>query len=224
LLSSSLQSDHKFPTAEDAMLRIWGRNNSVNVQKPLWCCEEMGVQYERVDAGGTFGVVNTPQYRNLNPNGLVPTIEDDGFVLWDSNAIVRYLAAKHSAGKLWPEDLKVRAEADKWMDWQNTMFWPIFRPLFWNLVRTPADQRDDKAMEDSRLKTTEILSYFDSHLKNRAYVAGDALTMGDIPMGCAIQRWVSLPIDHPEMPNLERWYNTLSGRAAYKKIVMIPLT
>ena len=104
------------------MLRIWGRNNSVNVQKPLWCCEEMGVQYERVDAGGTFGVVNTPQYRNLNPNGLVPTIEDDGFVLWESNAIVRYLAAKHSPGKLWPEDLKVRAEADKWMDWQTTTF------------------------------------------------------------------------------------------------------
>jgi len=206
------------------MLRIWGRNNSVNVQKPLWCCEEMGVQYERVDAGGTFGVVNTPQYRNLNPNGLVPTIEDDGFVLWESNAIVRYLAAKHSAGKLWPGDLKVRAEADKWMDWQNTTFWPTFRPLFWNLVRTPADQRDDKAIEDSRLKTAEILEYLDAHLKNRAYVAGKALTMGDIPMGCAIQRWMTLPIDHPEMPNLERWYGALSARPAYKKIVMLPLT
>jgi len=206
------------------MLRIWGRNNSVNVQKPLWCCEEMGVQYERVDAGGTFGVVNTPQYRNLNPNGLVPTIEDDGFVLWESNAIVRYLAAKHSAGKLWPDDLKVRAEADKWMDWQNTTFWPTFRPLFWNLVRTPADQRDDKAMEDSRLRTAEILEYLDAQLKNRAYVAGDALTMGDIPMGCAIQRWMTLPIDQPEMPNLERWYDALTGRPAYKKIVMLPLT
>jgi glutathione S-transferase len=222
--NSALQADNKIPTGEDAMLRIWGRNNSVNVQKPLWCCEEMGVQYERVDAGGTFGVVNTPQYRNLNPNGLVPTIEDDGFVLWESNAIVRYLAAKHSAGKLWPEDLNVRAEADKWMDWQNTTFWPTFRPLFWNLVRTPADQRDDKAMEDSRLKTAEILEYLDAHLKNRAYVAGDALTMGDIPMGCALQRWMTLPIDHPEMPNLERWYDALTGRPAYKKIVMLPLT
>ena len=205
------------------MLRIWGRNNSVNVQKPLWCCEEMGVQYERVDAGGTFGVVNTPQYRNLNPNGLVPTIEDDGFVLWESNAIVRYLAAKHGAGKLWPEDLKVRAETDKWMDWQSSTFWPTFRPLFWNLVRTPVDQRDDKAMEDSRLKTAEILEYLDAHLKNRAYVAGETLTMGDIPMGCAIQRWMTLPIDHPEMPNLERWYDALTARPAYKKIVMLPL-
>jgi glutathione S-transferase len=222
--NSALQADNRIPTGEGAMLRIWGRNNSINVQKPLWCCEEMGVQYERVDAGGTFGVVNTPQYRNLNPNGLVPTIEDDGFVLWESNAIVRYLAAKHSAGKLWPEDLKVRAEADKWMDWQNTTFWPTFRPLFWNLVRTPADQRDESAMEDSRLKTAEILEYLDAHLKNRAYVAGDALTIGDIPMGCALQRWMTLPIDHPEMPNLERWYDALTGRPAYKKIVMLPLT
>jgi glutathione S-transferase len=222
--NSALQANYKIPTGEDAMLSIWGRNNSVNVQKPLWCCEEMGVQYERVDAGGTFGVVNTPQYRNLNPNGLVPTIEDDGFVLWESNAIVRYLAAKHGAGKLWPEDLKVRAEADKWMDWQNTMFWPTFRPLFWNLVRTPADQRDESAIEDSRIKTAEILEYLDAHLKNRAYVAGDALTMGDIPMGCAIQRWMTLPIDHPEMPNLERWYDALAARPAYKKVVMLPLT
>ncbi len=124
------------------MLKIWGRNNSVNVQKVLWCCEELGLKYERLDAGGSFGVVNTPQYRALNPNGLVPTIEDGPFVLWESNAIVRYLTAKHSSGKLWPEDHKVRAEADKWMDWQNSMFWPVFRPLFWNVVRTPADERD----------------------------------------------------------------------------------
>ena len=98
------------------MLKIWGRDNSVNVQKALWCCEEMGVQYQRIDAGGTFGIVNTPQYRALNPNGLVPTIEDGPFVLWESNTIVRYLTAKHSPGKLWPEDLKVRAEADKFSD------------------------------------------------------------------------------------------------------------
>src|SRR6185295_6991094 len=155
------------------MLRIWGRSNSVNVQKALWFCEEMNLPYERVDAGGTFGVVNTQQYRHLNPNGLVPTIEEDGFVLWESNAIVRYLTAKHSLGKLWPEDLNIRAEADKWMDWQNTTFWPTFRPLFWNLVRTPPNQRDAGAMEESRLKTAEILGYLDAHLKNRAYIVGD---------------------------------------------------
>jgi glutathione S-transferase len=173
------------------MLRIWGRNNSVNVQKVLWCCEEMELPYERVDAGGSFGVVNTQQYRNLNPNGLVPTIEEDGFVLWESNAIVRYLVAKHSAGKLWPENLNVRAEADK---------------------------------EDSRLKTAELLGYLDAHVKNRAYLAGDTLSMGDIPLGCAIWRWMGLPVERPELPHVQRWFDSLGARIAYKKVVMLPLT
>ena len=206
------------------MLKIWGRNNSVNVQKVLWCCEEMQIQYQRLDAGGSFGVINTPQYRALNPNGLVPTIEDGPFVLWESNTIVRYLAAKHSAGKLWPEDLKVRAEGDKWMDWQISMFWPSFRPLFWNLVRTPVDQRDEKAIEESRLKTGEILEYLDTHLKNRMYIAGEDLTMGDIPMGCAIWRWMALPIERPVLANLQRWFDSLRERRAYKSVVMLPVT
>lgn len=206
------------------MLRIWGRDNSINVQKALWCCEEMEVPYERVDAGGSFGVVNTQQYRNLNPNGLVPTIEDDGFVLWESNAIVRYLAAKHSTGKLWPEDLKVRAEADRWMDWQNSAFWPAFRPLFWNLVRTPVEQREEAAMEESRLKTAEILGYLDAHLRNRSYIVGDTLTMGDIPLGCAVWRWVNLPIERPELANVQRWFELLGTSPAYRKIVMQPLS
>jgi len=206
------------------MLKIWGRNNSVNVQKVLWCCEEMGLKYERIDAGGTFGVVNTPQYRALNPNGLVPTIEDGPFVLWESNAIVRYLTAKHSAGKLWPEDHKVRAEADKWMDWQISVFWPVFRPLFWNLVRTPANERNESAMEESRLQTTEALGYLDNHLKNRMYIVGDDVTIGDIPMGCAIWRWMSLPIERPVLANLQRWFGTLRERPAYQRVVMLPLT
>ena len=206
------------------MLKIWGRDNSVNVQKALWCCEEMGVQYQRIDAGGTFGVVNTPQYRALNPNGLVPTIEDGPFVLWESNTIVRYLTAKHSPGKLWPEDLKVRAEADKWMDWTNTTFWPTFRPLFWNLVRTPVDQRDDEAIEESRLKTAEILDFLDAHLKNRAYIAGDDLTMGDIPMGCAIWRWLSVPVERPSLPNIQHWFGNLRQRPAYQNAVMLPIS
>ncbi|HZP86355.1 MAG TPA: glutathione S-transferase family protein [Burkholderiales bacterium] len=206
------------------MLKIWGRNNSVNVQKPLWACEEMGLPYERIDAGGEFGVVNTPQYRALNPNGLVPTIEDGGFVMWESNAIVRYLTAKHSAGKLWPEDAVLRAEADMWMDWQNTTFWPALRPLFWNVVRTPADKRDAQAMEDSRLRTAEVLGYLDDHLKHRSYIAGDDLTMGDIPIGCAIWRWFGLQIERPDLPNVKRWFGLLRQRPAYEKVVMTPLS
>ncbi len=206
------------------MLKIWGRDNSLNVKKALWCCEELGLPYQRIDAGLSFGVVNTPQYRALNPNGLVPTLEDGPFVLWESNAIVRYLSAKHSAGKLWPNDLKVRAEADRWMDWQISTFWPTFRDLFWNLVRTPVEQRDQKAIEESHLKTAEILAYLDAHLKNRVYVAGGEFSMGDIPMGCAIWRWMSLPIERPVLANVQRWFDTLRGRAAYEKVVMLPIS
>ena len=206
------------------MLVIWGRNNSVNVQKALWCCEEMGVAYKRIDAGGAFGVVDTPEYRKLNPNGLVPTIDDEGFVLWESNAIVRYLAGKHGQPGLSPADARSRALADQWMDWQVSLFWPTIRPLFMGLVRTPEPQRDLQAIENSRVKTAETLRIVDSHLASRGYLAGDALTIGDIPMGCSIWRWMMLPIERPRLPNVERWFDALKKRPAYQKIVMLPLT
>jgi glutathione S-transferase len=206
------------------MLVIWGRNNSVNVQKVLWCCEEMGLGYERIDAGGAFGVVNTPQYRSLNPNGLVPTIDDDGFVLWESHAIVRYLAARHAAGSLWPEDLRIRAEADRWMDWNHTTFWPAIRVLFLGLVRTAPEQRDARALEESRLKTAEALGIVDARLKTAGYLAGDRFTMGDIALGCGIWRWMALPIERPELPGVQRWFDSLAQRPAYRKIVMLPLS
>ena len=206
------------------MLVIWGRNNSVNVQKVLWCCEEMAVGYKRIDAGGAFGVVNTPTYRSLNPNGLVPTIDDDGFVLWESHAIVRYLAAKHAAGSLWPQDLKTRAEADRWMDWKHTTFWPAIRTLFMGLIRTAPEKRDLRAIEESRLKTVEVLGVVESRLKSTAYLAGDTFTMGDIALGCGIWRWMALPIERPALPNVQRWFESLTRRPAYQKVVMLPLT
>jgi glutathione S-transferase len=203
---------------------IWGRGNSVNVQKVLWCCDEMAVEYRRIDAGRAFGVVNTPAYRNLNPNGLVPTLVDDGFVLWESNAIVRYLAAKHGAGSLWPDDSRTRADADRWMDWQITSFWPAIHALFLGLVRTPPDQRDGQAIEASRLKTAEVLGIVDAHLSSRPFLAGDAFTMGDIPLGCGIWRWMALPIERPRLRGVQRWFDSLSERPAYRKNVMLPLT
>ena len=206
------------------MLKIWGRNNSVNVEKVLWACEEMEIEYERLDAGGQFGIVDTPEYRALNPNGLVPTVEVDGLVLWESNAIVRYLAAKHSRGDLWPNDLAIRVDGDRWMDWMNATFWPGFRDLFWNLVRTPPERRDAQATEASRARSAEILGYLDAHLSNRTYIAGDSFTVGDIPMGCAVWRWMSLPIERPEYPALARWFDTLCDRQPYQKVVMKPLT
>src|SRR5829696_9275573 len=124
------------------MLTLWGRVNSINVQKVHWCLKELGLAYDRIEAGREFGVVDTPEYRRMNPNGLVPTIEDDGFVLWESNVIVRYLAARHGAGRLYPDDLRVRFDAERWMDWQATTLWPALRPVFIGLVRTPVAERD----------------------------------------------------------------------------------
>ena len=206
------------------MLKLWGRINSINVQKVLWALEELKVPYQRTDAGLQYGVVNEPFYRKMNPNGRVPTIEDEGLVLWESNAIVRYLAARYGAGGLSPSGLEARAIADQWMDWQVSLFWPTIRALFMGLVRTPEAQRDPKAIESSRVKTAEILGIVDSQLASRAFLAGDALTMGDIPMGCSIWRWMALPIERPKLANVERWFNALGERPAYRKVVMLPLS
>jgi glutathione S-transferase len=205
------------------VLKIWGRVNSVNVKKVLWAAEELGVKYERVDAGMQHGVVNTPEYKKMNPNSLVPTIQDDGFVLWESHAIVRYLAAKHGAGTLWPSDLKQRADADRWMDWAYT-FQANFRAVFWGLVRTPPEKRDAKAIEEARKKCAELLAIPDAALADRPFLGGNALTIGDIPLGCHVQLWMRLPIERPQHAHLQRWFERLCSRPAYRKIVDIPLS
>ena len=205
------------------MLVIWGRDNSVNVQKVLWFCEEIGVEYKRIDAGLNFGVVNTPEYRGLNPNGLVPTIDEDGFILWESNTIVRYLAAKHARGTLWPDDARARARAEQWMDWSNSMFWPAIRPLFMGLIRTEPAKRDPQALEQNRLATLKQVETVDAHLRTNAYLGGDTFTMGDIPLACGIWRWLAMPIERPPMPHLQRWFDALGQRPAFRKLVMQPL-
>jgi glutathione S-transferase len=205
------------------MLKIWGRVNSVNVKKVLWAAEELGVKYERVDAGMQHGVVNTPEYKKMNPNSLVPTIQDDAFVLWESHAIVRYLAAKHGAGTLWPSDPRQRADADRWMDWAYT-FQANFRAVFWGLVRTPPEKRDMKAIDEARRKCGELLAIPDAALAERPFFGGNSLTIGDIPLGCHVQLWMRLPIERPQHPNLKRWFERLCSRPAYQKIVDIPLS
>lgn len=205
------------------MLKIWGRTNSVNVKKALWCIEELGLNYERIDAGLQFGVVDTPEYRRLNPNGLVPTIEDHGFVLWESHAIVRYLAAKYGAGRLWPLDLERRADADRWMDWAFS-FQAAFRPVFWGLIRTPTEKRDARAIDEGCSKSAELLGHLDAALAGRRYVAGEEFTMGDIPIGCHVHLWLRLPIERPRHPHLEAWFARLLGRTPYRKVVDIPIS
>ena len=200
------------------MLKIWGRTSSVNVRKVLWAAEELGLKYERIDAGLQFGIVNTPEYRRMNPNSLVPTIDDDGFVLWESHSIVRYLAAKHGSGSLWPTDLRVRADSERWMDWAFT-FQSWFRTVFWGLVRTPPEKRDLGAIEEARKKCAELLAIPDTALNGRQYLAGNALTTGDIPLGCHVQLWMRLPLDRPAHPNLKAWFDRLCARPAFKKFV-----
>jgi len=205
------------------MLKIWGRANSSNLKKVTWLCEEMGLPYERIDAGMAFGVVGTPEYRKLNPNGLVPTIDDDGFILWESNAIVRYLAAKHSAGKLWPNDLEARADSDRWMDWCAATLWPAFRPVFWNLIRTPAEKRNQAEIDAGIKSTGEVLSRLDARLAGRKFVGGEELTMGDIAFGPIVYLVQNVMPEKPNLPNYEAWYSRISERPAFRKTVALPI-
>jgi glutathione S-transferase len=206
------------------MLKLWGRVNSINVQKVLWALAELGVKYERVDAGLAFGVVNEPFYRKMNPNGRVPTIEDDGLVLWESNAIVRYLAAKHGAGSLWPDDPRVRADADRWMDWTATTLGPAMTPVFWGLVRTPPEKRDAAALAAGAEQCAKLFSLFDGCLAGREFVAGKSFTMGDIPIGTFVHRWYALELARPALANVEAYYARLKQRPAYAKHVAQPLS
>jgi len=206
------------------MLKIWGRVNSVNVKKALWAAEELGLKYERVDAGLHFGVNNTADYKRINPTGLVPTIDDDGFTLWESHAIVRYLAAKHGAGSLWPVEAKARADTDRWMDWAHSFSREFQRPVFWPLVRTPPEQRDSAAIAAAVKKCGEMLAVPESALSRQPYLGGKQFTMGDIPLGCHIQLWMRLPIQRPKLPGIEAWFARLCERPAYGRIVDIALS
>lgn len=205
------------------MLTVWGRANSVNVKKVLWAAEELGLEYERIDAGMQFGVNKTPEYLAMNPTGLIPTVRDGDFVLWESHSIVRYLAAKHGAGSLCPTDLRARADAERWMDWAFTLQ-RAMGPVFWGLIRTPPEKRDPKAIEEGRLKSADLLAIPEKILAGRRFIAGERFTMGDIPLGCEVQRWMRVPIERPSFPNVEAWFERLRERAPFRKWVDVPLT
>jgi glutathione S-transferase len=206
------------------MLKIWGRTNSVNVKKVLWAAGELGLKYERIDAGMQFGMTKTPEYKSKNPNSLVPTIEDDGFVLWESHSIVRYLAAKHAAGTLWPADLRRRADAERWMDWAFT-FQAAMRDVFWGLIRTPPEKRDNSAIEAGARRSAELLqAVLERTLEAKPFVAGTSFTMADVPIGCEVQRWMRVPIERPRLPAVEAWFERLRARPPFLEFVDVPLT
>jgi glutathione S-transferase len=206
------------------MLKIWGRNNSINVQKAMWTIGELGLAHERIDAGMQYGTVNEPWYRAMNPNGRVPTIDDDGFILWESNAVVRYLCARHGAGNLCPADARAHADADRWMDWCTSTVAPVMTPLFWGLIRTAPEKRDPRAIGEHAKSMAGLAAILDAHLARRPYMAGDSLSMGDIPIGCFIYRWYALPLERAELPHLHAWYARLCARPAFREHVMLPLS
>jgi glutathione S-transferase len=206
------------------MLKIWGRTNSINVQKVLWAATEVATPFERIDAGREFGVVDTPEYLAMNPNGKVPTLRDGDLVLWESNAIVRYLCARYGDAVHYPVDLAQRAQAERWMDWCTSTVAPVMTPLFHGLIRTPPGQRDLSDIETASQTFDQLAGIVDRALAGRDYLAGSQFSMADIPLACFIYRWSALPIARSRYPNLEAWQARLADRSAFRQHVMLPLS
>jgi glutathione S-transferase len=206
------------------MLKVLGRNNSSNVQKVLWCLDELGLPFEREDVGGAFGRNRDPAYLALNPNGLIPTLVDKGRVLWESNTILRYLAASYDTGELWEPDPARRAVGEKWMDWQLSVLAPPMTPLFVQLVRTQETERDAALVAKSASKAAAAFRILDQALRDAPWLGGPRFTIADIPCGVLAYRWMHLPIERPDLGSLEDWYARLSVRPAYRRQVMTGLS
>jgi glutathione S-transferase len=206
------------------MLKIWGRLSSLNVRKVVLAAQELGIPFERVDAGGSFGIVQTPAYLAKNPNALVPVIEDDQVQLWESNVIVRYLCARHAPDTLYPLPLPARFDAERWMDWQQTTLNPAGRTAFVQWIRTPADRRDAQQIAQSVAATEPLLGLLDQHLARQPFMAGDRITMADLPIACEVHRWVGLPQPRTERPHLDRWYAAMQARPSARGVLDLALS
>jgi len=204
--------------------RVWGHTRSINVQKVLWALDEVGLDYERIDAGASFGRVRDADYLALNPNGLVPTLQDGDAVLWESNAIVRYVFARYAKHPAQPKDPVVVARADGWNEWYVGTWWLNVRPLLVQLVRTPEANRDRGVIERSHAAAIDAVQILERELGKSAYVAGDDFTFGDLPIAAAAQRWFNLPIARPSTPRVEAWYAKIRERPGFKRWVDLPLT
>ena len=203
------------------MIKVWGRLTASNVQKVMWCVDELGVAHEHIHI--PFGrAKQDPAYLAINPNGRVPTIEEDGFILWESNSCIRYIAARFGAGTLWPTDPRVRADAERWMDWQLTTLSEPTDTIFIGLVVKQPEQRDMAAIAAATKRLNALWAIVDKMLATRKFVVGDDLTIGDIPMGIAAHRWFTIPVERDRHPNVDGWYGRLIDRPAFKKNVMNP--
>lgn len=203
------------------MLKIWGRNDGSNVIKVTWCLGELGIDYERIDWGGPFGGNDDPEYRRKNPNGKLPTLEEeDGFTLWESGAVMRYLCAKHSMGNLYPEDLRARAAADKWMDWSSINLAPFNAVYLDYYFRLPEAERKSEMIDKAVATATPLLDILDAHLADNDYLGGAGLTMADFPAGSLLQRWFEWTPKPPSHPKVRAYYERLLARPAYQEHVI----
>jgi glutathione S-transferase len=203
------------------MLKIWGRSNSLNVQKVMWAVGELAIAHERIDAGGRFSGLDRPDYLSLNPNARIPTVEDGGVVVWESNAIVRYLSARYGEGVLWDADPALRAGADQWMDWMQTTLAPDFYALFWASVRTPLARQKPDVTADAAHRLRAHYGLVERQLAGKPYLLGERLSMADIVIGATLYRYYEMPIERPGLATLRAWYERLSARPAYRQHVMV---
>jgi glutathione S-transferase len=205
-------------------IKIWGRANSGNVKKVLIVADELNIPYERIDAGMQYGIVDTPEYRKLNPNGRIPTIEDGDFVLWESNSICRYFAMKYGGEALYPADPATRAGIDRWLDWVLTIVVPAEVPVFQGTIRTPPEKQDKAAIAANVKKVADIYQIADNRLGDREYLERD-VSLADLVLGIFVYRYLKNTfIQRPAHPNLEAWCERLMRRPSYKKHVVQPLT
>ncbi|MAE96014.1 MAG: glutathione S-transferase [Deltaproteobacteria bacterium] len=203
-------------------MRLWGRRSAFNVQKALWTLGELGLSFEHVDAGGDAGGLDRPAFLAMNPHGRIPVLEDGDVVVWESHAIVRYLAARHAVGTLWPEDPAARSEADRWMDWSQTTLQPDFMALFWGYYRTPESQRNEQRIAAAAQSCAAHFEKLDAHLAGRRFVAGDSFTMGDVPAGTALHRYFEMGYLVPEPPHVRAWHARLAEREPFRTHVQRP--
>jgi len=212
------------------MLRLWGRKSSINVQKVLWCLAELGLQqgndFERIDAGLHFGKNRNPEFLKMNPNGLVPTLEDGDLVLWESNTIMRYLVRAHDKAKRFPSDFALQYSSEKWLDWQVGTLWPTLRPAFLGLTRTPKDERNNEAIKKSYQDTNTLFALLDETLANQKYCAGNTFTIGDIALALCVSRWILLSQTFPQetgpripLSNIDAWLKRLEAATCFNNIV-----
>lgn len=203
---------------------LWGRDNSSNVMKVIWLLEELALPYQRIDVGGAFGRTDTPQYRAMNPTGLVPTLQEDAFSLWESNAILRYLCTNAGGAAFYPTEPRARAHVDCWLDAQQTQLNRPQSTVFWTMVRTPPEQRDMAALHVAVTEAGRVWAYLEAVLAAGPFVGGDHPSIADIAWGVHAHRWFTMPIDRPDAPRLRAWYDRLLQRPAFAAHVARPLS